>query len=84
VTSPNNETPATEPTARRTKPATPASVHPRGRATAEAFADPETNPSLVPDLEARCPGGYQDTRYDAPKTKRGWPIETPTWQGVEI
>jgi len=59
VTGPNNDTPATEPTATPTKPATLADVHTPREAIPDAFAGPRHHPMPVPDAEAhtgRLPG----------------------------
>ena len=82
MTSPINETPA-EPTDTPIEAARSTDVHLPAPPGVDAFADPEQNPCIVPDVEAHGREADQAGEPGARKT-RDWPIATPTWQGVEI
>lgn len=84
MNSANSNTPATGPAAKTIEAAGLADAYLPGASSADAFADPDHNPRLAPELETRSPDPFRADESAAPRTRRGWPIETPTWQGIEI
>lgn len=84
MTGPTNDTPATDTTATPVEAAGRVDAHLRGPSSAYPFTDPDHDPRLAPELETRAPDPCRADEPAAPRTRRGWPIETPTWQGIEI